>query len=129
MMPANENKALVSRFVQEVLNGGNVDAMDDLLSSDVIDHRHNHHPINSVKESMKALHGEVPDLAYKIEDVVAEGDKVMFRLSLRAKHPQQLPGGAPGQKDASVSSLHLVRIRNGKIAEHWSANLTEEQVD
>lgn len=55
-----------------------------------------------------------------IEDVVAEGEKVLVRLTIRGTHRGELMGVAPTGRPVEVAVLDLFRIRGGRIAEHWA---------
>lgn len=63
-----------------------------------------------------------PDLDYDIEEVIAEGDIVAFRMVMKGTHEGPLPGsGLPGTgKQVQVRQLHMVRFEGDKIAEHWA---------
>lgn len=61
-----------------------------------------------------------PDLRLDIEDVVAEGDKVLVRLTLRATHQGEFMDNSPTGKEVEVPVLDLFRITDGRLAEHWA---------
>jgi predicted ester cyclase len=63
-----------------------------------------------------------PDLTYDIEEVIAEGDIVAFRMVMEGTHLGPLPGtGLPGTgRQVRVQQLHMARIKDGKVAEHWA---------
>ncbi|MFB4306700.1 ester cyclase [Actinomadura sp. GTD37] len=63
-----------------------------------------------------------PDLDYDVGQVIAEGDYVAFRLTMRGTHEGPLPGsGLPGTgKRVEVRQLHMIRFEGERIAEHWA---------
>ncbi|MDL4774100.1 ester cyclase [Actinomadura xylanilytica] len=63
-----------------------------------------------------------PDLDYDIGQVIAEGDYVAFRLTMKGTHEGPLPGsGMPGTgKRVEVRQLHMIRFAGDRIAEHWA---------
>ena len=92
------NKALVRRFYDEVMNRGNLDVIDELCTPDVVDHRAQ--PglppgTDGVKHMMAMYRAVFPDLVVTLEDMVAEGDRVVVRWSGRGTHKGNLGGGLP----------------------------------
>jgi len=61
-----------------------------------------------------------PNLIIVIEDMVAEGDKVVARCSVRGKHEGDFPGRAATQSHVEFTGITIVRIDNGKIVEAWN---------
>jgi C-1 hydroxylase len=61
-----------------------------------------------------------PDLQFQIEDMVAEGDFVATRMTARATHRQDFMGVPASGKQISCSVMGLIRVADGKIAEHWN---------
>lgn len=61
-----------------------------------------------------------PDLRIDVEDVVAEGDKVLARLTLRATHQGEFMDIPPTGKEVEVGVLDLFRIADGRLEEHWA---------
>ncbi len=60
-----------------------------------------------------------PDLHFTVEEVIADGDKVVARYSARGTHKGELNGIAPTGKSTNVSGVTIARIANGKVAESW----------
>jgi len=121
-MTPNENKALVRRFY-EAIDKGNVDAMDQFVAENYIDH--NPAPfvaatgLEGLKESFKIFEKATPGY-HIIEDQIAEGDKVVTRLTSIGKHEGDLPGAPRTGNDMKMTSITIHRIANGKLAEKWS---------
>jgi predicted ester cyclase len=68
------------------------------------------------------LRAAFPDAVHKIEDQMAEGDKVMTRLTTRATFQGEILGYRPTGKVVTVSGIAVHRVRDGQLVEHW-ANL------
>jgi predicted ester cyclase len=126
-MAAEENKALVRRYIEEALNKGNMAVIDALIVSDHVDHAAppDRKPgLEGAREFARTLRAEWPDIQIMIEDQVAEGDKVVTRWTARATHTQpvltQLGTIAPTHKQANVNGIAIDRIAAGKIVETWS---------
>ena len=60
-----------------------------------------------------------PDLAYKVEDIFAEGDKVVVRYSARGTHLGTYLDVPPSGKKIEINGIYIVRMADGKIAEGW----------
>ncbi len=73
-----------------------------------------------VKELNSAFHMAFPDLRLDIEDVIAEGGKVLVRLAIRASHRGELAEIPPTGKEVDVPVMDLFRIADGRLAEHWA---------
>ena len=121
-MSAEENKALVRRFFAEI-DKGNIDAMDEMVAEDYIDH--NPSPfvtatgLEGLKQSFRIFEKATPG-HHIIEDQVAEGDKVVTRLTSIGKHDRNLPGAPRTGNEMKMTSITIHRIANGKLAEKWS---------
>jgi steroid delta-isomerase-like uncharacterized protein len=127
-----ENKQIAMRFAQDgwgtMPNWEQV--WDELVATDVI-----HHFNSSLKpiiglEANKAFNVNLfqgfPDIEHKIEDVISEGDKVMYRTTLQGTHTGKFLGIPPTGKSAKLNSFTLLRLKNGKIVERWyECNLLE----
>jgi len=124
-MSTEENKALVKRFYAE-MDAGNVAAMDELVAENYIDHNPPPFPglptgLDGLKEAFRIFWKATPG-RHEIEEQVAEGDKVVTRLTAYGRHEGDLPGPLPATgADMRQSAVAIHRIANGKLAEHWSA--------
>ena len=120
-MSTEENKANVHRFT-DGLNQKNVAVIDELCTPDYV----NHDPANpqvrsreDYKQWFTGLSAAFPDLHFTIDDILAEGDKVAYRFTLRATHSGSWRGAAPTGKSITVTGTAIARIRDGKFAEEW----------
>ncbi|MDQ1601208.1 MAG: hypothetical protein QOD68_2682 [Actinomycetota bacterium] len=125
MSSEEENKALVRRFYAE-MDAGNLDAMDDLVAEDYLDHNPPPFPgLDSGRAGLKQafqIFWDATPGRHEIEDQVAEGDKVVTRLTAYGKHVGDLPGGlAATGRDITESAVAIHRLQDGRVAEHWSA--------
>ena len=122
-MPANDNKALVRRFYQEI-DDGNLEAVDDLVAEDYLDHSPPPFPgiapgREGLKQAFRIFWDATPG-RHEIEDQVAEGDKVVTRLTAHGVHQRDLPGIPATGRQVTMTATVIYRIDNGKIAEKWS---------
>ena len=116
------NKALFRRFIQEVINEKNTDKMDILIGENWLDH--NPPPgaapgVEGMKQMMGMFFAAFPDLNVTIDQLIAEGDLVVGRMTNTGTHQGDLMGIAPTGKRVTFSEIHMVRIENGKAVEHW----------
>lgn len=122
-MSAEENKALVRRWFAE-LDKGNFAVIDELLPEDYIDHNP---PLPDlppgragVMQSSLILANAFSDVVHTLHDQLAEGDKVMTRLTTRGTFTGECLGFQPTGKTVEVSGIAVHRIRDGKLVEHWA---------
>ena len=122
-MSAEENKALVRRFVDEVQSGGNIDLIDEICSPEFVNHS-TPPGISADREGIKILTamfgGAFPNSYFTVEDMVAEGDKVVTRKTFHGTHGGELMGIPPTGRRVTMSLIDIVRISDGKVVEHWS---------
>lgn len=122
-MSAEENKALVRRLVEEVFNKRNLAVADELLTSESLNHDDPHEVgrvgAEPLKGAVQMLAAAFPDFHMTIEDLVAEGDKVVARVTTGGTHQGAFMGIAPTGKRFTQHQMHLLRVVDGKVAEHW----------
>jgi steroid delta-isomerase-like uncharacterized protein len=123
-----ENKALVRRFIEEVWNQQNLALALQLLTPDYIGHDpatpEGISGIEGFRRFFNTYTSAFPDQHFTIEDLIAEGDRVVTRWSVEGTHTGVLHGIAPTGKRVHVTGTTISRIKNGKIDEdhiHWDA--------
>jgi steroid delta-isomerase-like uncharacterized protein len=122
-MSAEENKATVRRFVDEVQSGGNIDAIDELCSPEFVNHSAPPGvPSNcdGVKLVTAIFRQAFPDSYFTVEEMVAEGDKVATRKTFPGTHQGEFMGIPPTGQQVSIGLIDIVRIADGQVVEHWS---------
>jgi len=122
-MSIEENKAAVRRFYEEVWGKGNLDVADELSVENFVDHNPvdpNLPPgIEGFKQIVPMFRTAFPDLQFTVEDLIADGDKVVSRLTIRATHKGEFMGILPTGKQATITAIDIVRIVDGKMVERW----------
>jgi predicted ester cyclase len=120
---SEENKAVVRRFselFEEFWRTGDVDALDEVLPPDFVQHQPGSPPDREgFKQSLPMFRAAFPDMRYTVEDMVAEGDKVVDRISWQATHQGEMMGIPPTGNTVRVTAIHMSRIAEGKIVERW----------
>ena len=123
---SEENKQLVRRWFEEVWNNGRVDAIDEMFDANGIAHGLSDDPSNPIKgpNDFRPFHTlfreAFPNMMIVIEDMVAEGDKVAARCSVRAKHEGEFLGRVATGSPVEFTGITIVRIDKGKIVEAWN---------
>jgi predicted ester cyclase len=122
-MSIEENKRLVRRFYEEI-DAGNLDALDELVAKDYIDHSPPPFPgfapgREGLKQAFRLFWDATPG-THEIEDQIGEGDKVVTRLTARGTHRGDLPGIPATGNDMLMTATVIHRIENGRLAEKWS---------
>lgn len=120
-MTTEANKRIVRRYYEEVLNAGDVETLDKLAVADYVEHD----PLPGQAAGREGLTQRVRMLRsafaprFSIEDVVAEGDKVVVRWIHRGTHVGAFLGRPPTGKSFAMAGIDIHRLRDGRLAEHW----------
>jgi steroid delta-isomerase-like uncharacterized protein len=121
-MNEQDNKALVRRFVDEVFERLQVSAVDELVADDFVSHTWPS-PTGDGKADLKAaterIASALSDIDFSIDDMISEGDRVAVRLTASATQTGEIMKLPPTGKRYTISEIHIVRLSNGQIAEHW----------
>ena len=120
-MQPEENKALVRRFVAAADRLDFEEATRCLSPESVVHMGGMPEPLDLATffEFGQAWHSAFPDEETTFEDQIAEGDKVVSRMSSRATHTGELQGIPPTGKRITVSGIFIDRVADGKIVERW----------
>jgi steroid delta-isomerase-like uncharacterized protein len=119
-------KNRIRQFVEEIWHKGNLGAIDEFIAPDYIRHtsqfreggRDVHGPEDG-RKSIAALRASFPDIHFDLEDILAEGDKVVARWTCTGTHRGEFRGIAPTGKRVAFSGMNIYRLRDGKIVERW----------
>jgi steroid delta-isomerase-like uncharacterized protein len=120
-----ENKAIFRRYIEEVFNQGNLE-----LADEVFDRYISHQPDGStlvrgpedVKRFNREFRSAFPDLRISIDDQIADGDKVVTRVTFRGTHQREFRGMAPTGKEVEIKGITIFRFSDeGKVVESWDS--------
>ena len=118
---SEENKAILMRFAEESVNKGNPGIVGDFFGENFVNHFEP--PASQGSEGMRkglvALLAAFPDLHVTVDDMIAEGDKVMFRATVSGTHKGEFAGIAPTGKHVTFTTVGYDRYANGKMVERW----------
>ena len=117
------NLEVVSRFIEEFKNNANHGIVDELMSPDFVHHLTDPR-LPEGREGIKIL-GQViaagfPDVHASVQELLADGDKVIERTQTSATHTGEFNGIPPTGRQVGWTEIHIYRLENGKIAEQWS---------
>lgn len=122
-MSTEANKALIRRFYDEFFNKRNLNIVDELHTADFQHHDSGAPDPGGGPEGYKQRNAmflkAFPDRQVTIDDLVAEGNKVVTRSTMRATQTGDLPGIKATGKKVVVTATIISRIQGGKIAEEW----------
>ncbi len=120
-MSTDDNKALVRRFVDEIFVKGNADAVDELLAPEFTSHTWP--STGDGRADLKAAIGRIKqglsDIEFTVDDLIAEGDEVAARLTSSATQTGEMMGMPATNKRYTIGEIHIFRIRDGQMVEHW----------
>ena len=119
----NANKEVVSRFIEEFKNKANHGIVDELMSPDFVHHLTDPR-LPAGRDGIKALGqvivGGFPDVHASVQELLADGDKVIERTQTSATHTGEFNGIPATGRQVGWTEIHIYRLENGKIVEQWS---------
>ena len=121
-MSNEQNKALTRKLVEEIINRGNISLIDEIMPPDFIEHEGAPgmpKDREGFKQSIPVIRSAFPDFKATIDDIVAEGDKVVVRQTWSGTHKGEFMGVPPTGKSVSFGVIDILRIDGGKFVEHW----------
>jgi steroid delta-isomerase-like uncharacterized protein len=115
------NKGVALRFIEGVFIDHDPKAVDELAADDFTAHTFGDLPPGPepLKEAMQRARQGVSEPQFEIHDVIAEKDRVAVRLTTRARHTGTFMGVEPSGNEYSIDEIHIFRIEDGKVLEHW----------
>jgi steroid delta-isomerase-like uncharacterized protein len=120
---AEDNRAVADRMTEEVFRQGHTEVVEELVAEDFVEH--NPMPgFGSDREGLKqfvtTLREAFPDFDIRIEDQLADGDKVVTRLTWRGTHTGEYSGLPPTGRRVEVQALTVFHFRDGKVFQNWT---------
>jgi steroid delta-isomerase-like uncharacterized protein len=127
------NVALCVKAQRELFGAGRLELADELIAADCVDHGGEIGPDSgdpevgsargpeSIKATVRWLRGAFPDLAYEIDDAFGQDDRVALRCTAQGTQEGEFLGRPASGRGFAVQQIHVFRVQDGKIAEHWAA--------
>ncbi len=122
-MSVEENKAIVRRHFEEIWNQKQLEVADELVAIDYLSHFSlpgQPVGIEGFKYAARMLLAAFPDLHHTIEDMIAEDDKVVSRLTARGTHLAPFRGIPATGRVVTWTGIRILRIRDSEICENWA---------
>jgi steroid delta-isomerase-like uncharacterized protein len=118
---SQQNKALVRRWWDDLWNRIDLDAADQILSADFVEHLTHEHVrgIEELKEYVSIYRSAFPDMQNRVEKMVAEADMVAVLWRSRGTHQGEFMGFQPTGREVTFTGMRLFRIAENKIVEGW----------
>ncbi|HKY53623.1 MAG TPA: ester cyclase [Anaerolineales bacterium] len=119
---STQYKIAARNFIEKGLNQKDLSVLDEYFSPKLIDHAL---PpglppgLEGRKIFASALLSAFPDLHVQLEDMVADGDKLVTRYTVHGTHNGELMGISPTGKQISIGGIAIDRFENGQSVEHW----------
>ena len=121
---SEKNKTIAARIPLEAFNQGKLEVIDEVIADDSVDHGTMPPGLPAGKEGIKALvkalRRAFPDYKSTIDLQVAEGDLVVQRATATGTMKGEFAGMPPSGKKATWEAIHITRVKDGKIVEHWA---------
>ncbi len=121
-MSVEQNKTIADRLPLE-LSKGNLAVLEEVIDPKAVDHGLPPglpQTREGTKQFFAGFRAAFPDLNYRIEDTIAEGDYVVQRVVGTGTMKGAFQGMPPSGKSATWEEIHIVRFANGKVVEHWA---------
>ncbi len=120
-MSTTEHKRLIQRLFNEGFNQGHLAVVDELFHPDFVDRSTPDQPpgIEGVKDYISMVRTGFPDISITIEDLIAEGDRVVVRTTWRGTHLGEYEGMMPTGKRVTRTMIQIFRIIQGRLYEEW----------
>lgn len=121
-MSAEENAALLERYISEVWKAANPEAVRRFAAESFRRHRS---PLSEPLDRegqvalLKGFRDAFPDITIEVEDVVATDDRIAFRSTMRGTHEGEFLGIPPTGRHVTVGLVDILRVQDGKFVEQW----------
>lgn len=121
-MTAEDNRKVIQNFFEQVLNRRNLSVLSDFVSKGYVEHSptpDQNLGLEGVRHHIETFFTAFSNIRYELEDIIAEGSKVVARWTLGRRHTGAFIGLAPTGKEIKTSGIDIYYLENGRIKEHW----------
>lgn len=123
-MSLEQNKDVVRRLYDQCFNGRRLEVADEVVALNFVNHA-SAEPgkipgPEDIRRLVQSLNAAFPDHHMTIDDLIAEGDRVVMRSTWTGTHQGEFPPGFPATgKRVTQAQMHIYRVIEGKCVEHW----------
>jgi predicted ester cyclase len=120
---SHDNTKITRALLTELFEDGNLEATETLVHPNFVNHEappDNAQGQEGLKETVAWLRSLWGPMRFTIEDEICEGDKVVARLVMHGRHVGEFLGKPPSGKEFATEQIHIWRIADDKVIEHWS---------
>jgi predicted ester cyclase len=120
---SDQNKQTTRRLLEELFEKGNLEAADDLIHPQFVNHEAppgNPQGHEGLRETVAWLRELWGPMRFEVEDEICEGDKVVARVTMHGRHVGEFLGKEPTGKEFATKQIHIWRLEDGRVIEHWS---------
>jgi predicted ester cyclase len=120
---SDQNKQTKRRLLEELFEKGNLEAADDLIHPQFVNHEAppgNPQGPEGLRETVAWLRELWGPMRFEVEDEICEGDKVVARVTMHGRHVGEFLGKEPTGKELATKQIHIWRLEDGQVIEHWS---------
>jgi steroid delta-isomerase-like uncharacterized protein len=118
-LSTKENKAIQYRF-QDIWNQGDFSIIEEIWDKDFINHNVKAKGFEGIRQFITVYRNAFPDVEFRIDDQIAEGDKVVMHYTITGTHKGEFLGISATGKSIKITGIAIHRIANGKIVEIWA---------
>ena len=118
---SGRNAATVRRFIKDVVNGGSMHLLTEMVAPDFVGHapHGDHYGPEGVRIVVAEYRVAFPDLSVTVEDLLAQGDRVAYRFLLRGTHTGPFMGIPASGQPVVAGGMAIERLADGRLAESW----------
>jgi predicted ester cyclase len=120
---SDQNKQTTRRLLEEMFERGNLEAADELVHPRFV----NHEAPPGSPQGPEGLKGTIAwlrelrgPMRFEVDDEIAEGDKVVARVTMHGRHVGGFLGREPTGKEFATEQIHIWRLEDGRVIDHWS---------
>ena len=120
-----QNKALVRKLMEDDISRGDTATAAAIIHPDFFDHTNPlgmQQGLDGHNAIVALFRATFPDLNWHIDDLIAEGDRVVARTTMTGTHRGDFFGIPPTDKRVEMAGIHILRVADGRLIEHWGSN-------
>jgi len=118
---SERNKQMVRQTFEAIWNRGDFSVFDERFSADYVGHSATEiEDIEGAKRFVETMRSAFPDFHYRVEDEIAEDDKVVNRWTVHATHEGEFQGIPATGKQVTIRGISIYRLADGKLVEGWT---------